>query len=88
MPSGRLQHLHGAIIELELGLERDPSTVTGKGIYEAHDPDLGEALRILVRDPCGDFEILLSESNWSGCIEASSLPGCDYRISLASCATC
>ena len=84
MPSGRLKILDGAVIEVDLGLERGRSTIVGKGIYEESDPDLGPTLRILVSDPSGDFEILFSESNWSGSFAASKLSGCDYRISSSS----
>ena len=86
MPSGRLKMLDGAVIEVDLGLERGVSheIIIGKGIYEESDPDLGPTLRILVSDPSGNFEILFSESNWSGSFEASKLSGCDYRISSSS----
>jgi len=54
--------------------------VSGKGNYNTCDPDLGPVLRVLVNDPSGDFEILIAESEWSGHIARSNLPGCDYRI--------
>ena len=84
MPSGRLQQLHGSIIEVDLEVQGSQRSVRGRGIYDTGDPDFGPTLRILVSDPSGDFELLISESNWTGCFESSELPNCDYRISLAS----
>ena len=88
MPARRLQQMHGAMIEVELEVLGSLRSVSGKGVYDESDPDVGPALRILVSDPSGDFEFLLPESKWGGSFESSDLPGCDYRISLASCTRC
>lgn len=87
MPNGRLQQLHGSTIEVELEFQGGLRSITGRGNYDNKDPDLGSVLRILVSDPRGDFELLIAESSWSGTLESSRLPGCDYRISLSAC-TC
>jgi len=84
MPNGRLQQLHGATIEVELEIQGISRSITGRGNYDERDPDLGSVLRILVSDPSGDFELLITESSWSGKLEASELGGCDYRISLSA----
>jgi hypothetical protein len=86
MPSGRLKQLHGATIEVELEIQGRLRSISGQGEYDGSDPDLGAVLRILVGDPSEAVEFLISESNWSGRLELSELPGCDYRISLAKCA--
>ena len=84
MPNGRLQQYHGATIEVELNIQGSPRLVSGKGIYDMANPDLGRVLRILVSDPEGDFEFLLSESKCAELhFESSDRPGCDYRLSLA-----
>lgn len=88
MPLGRLHHFHGAMIEVEIEVQGRQRSICGKGNYDASDPDLGPVLKILVVDPSGDFEFLITESRWSGCFESSNLPGCDYRISLANCTPC
>ena len=84
MPNGRLQQYHGAMIEVELNVQGSLRSVSGKGVYDTSDPDLGRVLRILVSDPGGDFEFLLSESKCAEMhLESSDRPGCDYRLSLA-----
>ncbi len=88
MPTRRLQHMHGALIEVELEILGSLRSVSGKGVYDESDPDVGPALRILVTDTCGDFEFLLPESKWGGRFESSDLPGYEYRISLANCSAC
>ena len=88
MPIERLQQLHGAMIEVEVDVAGSLRSLSGKGIYDDNDPDVGPALRILVDDPSGNFEFLLLDSEWVGTFESSDLPGCDYRISLASRTTC
>jgi hypothetical protein len=88
MPIGRLQQLHGTIVEVELEIEGSLRSITGQGKYDAKDPDLGSVLRILVSDPSGDFEFLIPESSWSGRLESSDIPGCNYRISLSTCTPC
>jgi hypothetical protein len=84
MISKSLRHLDGRRIEVELEIQGSVRSICGKGVYDARDPDLGSVLRILVNDPSGNFEFLLADNRWSGSIEASDLPGCDYRISLAN----
>ena len=88
MPIGRLQQFHGAMIEVELDIQGHLRAISGKGSYDADDPDLGPVLRILVVDSSGNFEVLIAESEWSGHIGVSKLPGCDYRLSLASRTLC
>ena len=88
MQVGFLQQFHGAMIEVELDVRGMMRSICGKGSYDDNDPDLGPVLKILVTDPSGNFELMIAESNWSGRIEASRKSGCDYRISLPSCATC
>jgi len=88
MPKGRLEQLHGSSIEVELENQGSLRSITGRGNYDERDPDLGSVLRILVSDPSGDFELLIAESSWSGTLESSELPGCDYRISLSACTPC
>lgn len=84
MPFGRLQQFHGAWIEVEFEVQGSLRSVKGKGSYLANDPDLGPVLKILVTDVTGDFEFLIAESNWDGNVESSELPGCNYRVSLAT----
>ena len=84
MTKGRLQQLHGSTIEVKLEIQGRSRSVTGRGNYDERDPDLGSVLRILVSDPSGDFELLITESSWSGNLEVSELAGCDYRISLSA----
>ena len=88
MPKGRLQHLHGSSIEVELQIQGSSRSITGRGSYDERDPDLGSVLRIVVSDSKGEFELLVAESSWSGTLEPSDLPGCDYRISLSACTPC
>ena len=80
--------MHGAMLEVELEILGSLRSVIGKGIYGNDNPDVGPALRILVSDPCGDFELILPDSTWEGSVETSDLPGCDYRISLAKSTAC
>ncbi len=87
MPQRRLDHLHGAKIEVELEIHGSVRSVCGKGVYESSTPEFGSVLRIVVSDPRGNFEFLLVESKWDGCLESSDLAECDYRISLANCAS-
>lgn len=86
MPIIGLKQLHGATIEVEFEIQGRLRSISGQGSYDGSDPDLGAVLRILVGDPSETLEVLISESNWSGRLEPSELPGCDYRISLAKCA--
>jgi len=88
MPTGSLEQFHGAWIEVELEIQGRLRSISGKGSYDASHADLGPILTVLVADPCGDFEILIAESEWSGCIEDSNVPGCDYRLSLATGTPC
>jgi len=88
MPNGRLQQLHGSTIEVELEVQGCLRSITGQGNYDEKDPDLGSVLRVLVSDPRGNFELLIAESSWSGTLESSDLPGCDYRILLSACTPC
>ena len=84
MATQRLEQLHGATLEVHLDVLGSIRSVYGKGVFENDDPDLGPTLRILVNDPDGDFELIIPQSTWGGSFEASSRPGCDYKISLGA----
>lgn len=88
MPIGRLQQFQDAVIEVEFEIQGCFRSISGKATYDASHPDLGPVLRVRVVDPSGNFEILIAESEWSGSIEESKLPGCDYRLSLTSWTPC
>jgi hypothetical protein len=88
MPTGRLQQLHGAMIEVELDVSGSIRSISGKSVYDASDPELGPVLRIVVSDPSGSFEFLLTEAKWDGRLESSKLPGCDYRVSFTGGPSC
>jgi hypothetical protein len=83
-PTTQLQQLDGAQIEVELEIQGELRCVCGKGVYDPRDPDLGRVLRIVVRDPSGNFEFLVADAKWTGQVQSSDIPGCDYRISFAN----
>jgi hypothetical protein len=83
-----LQKLDRSIIEIELEIGGALRSVTGEGRYVENDRDLGRVLRILVRDPAGDFELLLREGTWDGRLEPSQRSGCEWRISLVGRQAC
>ncbi len=87
MGSIPLQQLHGAMVEVELDVGGATRSVRGECCFDS-DADLGKVLRVLVADRAGNFEILISESNWDGSLRPSSLPDCKFRISLASALPC
>jgi hypothetical protein len=80
----QLPRLHDARFAVEIEIQGELRYIYGRGVYDPNDPDLGSVLRILVDDPCGDFEFLIPEPEWSGRIESSHIPGCDYRVSLGN----
>jgi hypothetical protein len=48
-----------------------------------HDPVVGQCLAISMVDPAaGPIELLLSQADWRGTIEADDRYGCDYRVVL------
>jgi hypothetical protein len=53
----------------------------GRGHYQ-DDPELGPVLRIVVADATGDFELVLSEAQWTGSVEPGHALGCDYLVHL------
>ena len=58
------------------------SSCAARPYYEA-DPELGNVLRVLVADPDGDFELVVTESLWDGKILPGQAVGCDYLIRLS-----
>jgi hypothetical protein len=78
-----LQQMHGSMIEVVVDVGGDTRSVTGELQFDPVDPDLGRVGRIMVADTDGDFEFLIPEASWDGAYQASSLPGCKFRISLA-----
>ena len=88
MSNRNLEQMHGSSIEVQLEVQGTLRVITGLGIYENEFPELGPALRILVSDPCGDFELIVPESNRVVCLSDSNQSHCDYRISLTNSAAC
>ena len=84
MNHGPLHRLDGSMIEVQFSVGDSLRTIMGRGKYDFSDPDYGSVLKILVADPQGEFEFVLPESTWQGVPEQSSLPGCDFRISLVN----
>ncbi len=74
-------HLDGEMVEVQLEILGSVRTIRGKGSYDHNDPDLGPVLRICVRDPYGDFEILLPESTYLSNPDDSPRSGFDCRNS-------
>ena len=84
MTNPHLQQMHGTMLEVQLEVQGSLRFVCGKGSFDNNDPDIGPALRILISDPCGDFELILPKSTWVGSLETSERPGCDFRITFAN----
>ena len=88
MPPTPLQQLHGSMIEVVLEVAGTIRSVRGRGLFDSRDADLGRVLRVLVADAAGDFELLIPESSWDGICQSSSLPECEFRISLTNSLPC
>lgn len=76
-----LSQMHRRDIDLSIHLLDRKSHFRGIGVHEV-DAQLGQILRIHVKDPSGDFEFVLQQSAWSGVVEKSTADGCDYSITL------
>lgn len=76
-----------ATIEVELAVAGHIRSMKGQGRFD-QDVDLGKVFRILVADKPGDFELLIPESNWKGIFKLSTMPGCEFKVSLLNPSVC
>lgn len=85
MSAPSLRELDKRVIGVELLLPGGRRRVRGVGRYEPAS-EVGPALFVEIRDPAGDFEIVLQEGKWSGVIEPCPQGDCEYVMQLdASC---
>ena len=80
-PPASLAELHKSRVAAHIVVQGREQFVRGTAYYEA-DTDMGAALRVLVNDPDGNFEIVVAESRWDGKILPGQAVGCDYLIRL------
>jgi hypothetical protein len=76
-----LARLDSCRVAVHIVIQGREQFVRGLAAYEA-DQDLGNALRVHVSDPHGDFEVVVAESCWDGKILPGQAVGCDYLIRL------
>lgn len=81
MPSA-LAALHGCRVAVHIVIQGREQFMRGRAAYET-DVDLGKSLRVRIPDPDGDFEIIVTESQWDGKILPGQAVGCDYLIRLS-----
>jgi hypothetical protein len=77
-----LAALHRHQVAVHIVVQGREQFVRGRATYES-DPDLGNILKILVNDPAGEFELVVSESQWDGKVLPGQAVGCDYLIRLS-----
>lgn len=75
--------LHQKSIAVRLKIGDSPILLTGIGSVQ-EDKVLGTVLRIPIRDPAGDFEILLKQSESQVDILTGAEFGCDYLLPLGN----
>ena len=80
-----LRLLDQRMIALEISIASRTRVVKGVGKYEAAG-EFGPALRVAVKEPTGNFEIVLREQDWSGQVTTGEQFSCDFALRLdASC---
>src|SRR5262245_15702425 len=77
-----LAALHRHQVAVHIVVQGREQFVRGRATYES-DPDLGNVLKVLVKDPAGEFELVVSESQWDGKVLPGQAVGCDYLIRLS-----
>jgi len=83
MRRSKLAQLHAHTVAVELEINGRALSLNGTAHYEK-SPALGAVLRIEVRDPAGDFEIVLHEDQWKGRVTKSKQAGVDFRVQLGA----
>ncbi|HZN34377.1 MAG TPA: hypothetical protein VFB80_11180 [Pirellulaceae bacterium] len=76
-----LSELHARRVAIHLVALGREQFIRGQGQFEV-DPDLGRVLRVKVKDPDGDFELVVSEAKWNGQVLPGQAVGCDYLLRL------
>lgn len=85
MPAYDLQHLDNRTVAVEVAFPNRRCVLKGVGKFDSREV-LGPALRVGIKDPTGDFEIVLRESQWNGRISTGEQFSCDFAVQLdASC---
>lgn len=85
MSAPSLRELDKRVIGVELLLPGGKRRVRGVARYEPAS-EVGPALFVEIRDPAGDFAIVLQEGKWSGPIEPCAQGDCEFLVQLdASC---
>lgn len=74
---------HGCRVAVISRDSRCPVAIQGVASYEQHEL-LGNVLRIHCEpeDPCGALNVLISEAQWDGEIQAGDRDDCDFRFFL------
>jgi hypothetical protein len=81
MAASSFERLHQRRIAIEMDSGESSVRFCGTATYEPLS-EIGPILRIQVADPAGDFDLILSEENWTGKIEKEPGSGCDFCITL------
>jgi hypothetical protein len=80
-----LRQLDQRTIALEVSIANRKCILKGTGRYEPRG-EFGASLRVGVKDPTGNFEVVLKESQWNGRIHTGEEFDCDFAVQLdASC---
>ena len=80
-----LRQLDQRTIALEVSIANRKRILKGIGRFEMRG-EFGPSLRVGVKDPTGDFEVVLKQDQWNGRIHTGEEFDCDFAVQLdASC---
>jgi hypothetical protein len=80
-----LRQLDQRTIALEVSIANRKCVLKGVGRFEPKG-EFGASLRVGVKDPTGNFEVVLKENQWNGKIHTGEEFDCDFAVQLdASC---
>lgn len=85
MQDYELRQLDQRTIALEVSIASRRCILKGTGRFEPRG-EFGPSLRVDVKDPTGNFEVVLKQDEWTGRIHTGEEFGCDFAVQLdASC---
>ena len=87
MQEPNLRTLDRRTVAVEMSLPGRNCVLKGTATYDARG-EFGPALRVGIKDPAGDFEIVLKEGQWRGQISSGEKFECDYAVQLDSSCLC
>lgn len=87
MQDSNLRKLDHRTVAVELSFPGRSCVLKGTAIFDSRG-EFGPALRVDIKDPAGDFEIVLKEGQWRGQISSGERFDCDFALQLDSNCLC